>query len=169
MTRKKAKINRWKANQTAPVDGTIQVDQSELRWLAFLREELRDLSLLPEVIRHWRLTGAGSVKVTSIDDAVNRYISYREGNTANQRTLNDICWRLREFGREFSEREMHQNTAAEISDYLEGSPKTKKETPRQKPGDVELAKERRRAGKMAQKQASLGRPRSQNRRASLGR
>ncbi|MBV9875184.1 MAG: hypothetical protein JO025_10690 [Verrucomicrobia bacterium] len=42
----------------------------------------------------------------------------------------------------------------------------KKEAPRQKAAEVELARERRRAGRMAQKQTSLGRPRSQNRRAS---
>jgi integrase len=112
-------VNRWKANQSAPVDGTISVDQAELRWLMFLREELKDLSLLPEVVRHWKMTGAGSVKASSVDDAVNEYITYRKSNTVNKRNLNDICWRLREFGREFNERQMHEITESEISDYLE--------------------------------------------------
>jgi hypothetical protein len=38
-------------------------------------------------------------------------------------------------------------TRQEGKPVKKGSPKTKKETPRQKPGDVELAKERRRAGR----------------------
>lgn len=113
-----AEINRWKANRDAPVEA-IQVDQSELRWLAFLREEVKDLSLLPEIVAHWKKTGSGAVNATSVDDAVSLYVSYREGNASNKRTLNDIRWRLREFGREFGERPMHQITASEISDYLE--------------------------------------------------
>jgi hypothetical protein len=112
-------INRWKANQTAPVDGTIQVDQAELRWLSFLRQELPDLSVLPELIRHWKLTGTGSVEAASVTIAITRYLDRRAKDTDNQRTMSDVRWRLKDFGNEFANREVHQIATKDVSDYLD--------------------------------------------------
>jgi integrase len=112
------RINRWKANKTAVPDANIVFDEAELKWLAFLRQELKDLSLLPEVVRHWKLTGSKSVDASTADDAVSQYLAYRETNTTNKRTLSDIRWRLREFAQQFSDRAMHQITPSEIDEYL---------------------------------------------------
>lgn len=114
-----ATINRWKTNETAPVDGTIQVDQAELRWLSFLRQELRDLSVLPEVIRHWKLTGTGSVQAASVTSSVTKYIEWRSRDTDNKRTMSDIRWRLKDFGKEFGNRDVHQITSKDVTDYMD--------------------------------------------------
>jgi integrase len=113
------RINRWKANKVAVSDANIVFDEAELQWLAFLKRELRDLSVVPEVVRHWKLTGSGSVRPSSVADAVASYLGYRSANTENKRTLNDICWRLNEFGRTFEERQMHEVSSSEITQYLE--------------------------------------------------
>jgi integrase len=113
-------VNRWKANQTAPVDGTIQIDQAELKWLAFLRQELKELSLLPEVIRFWKKNGAGAVEATGVVDAIIAYLAWREPRTDNQRTMSDVRWRLKDFGGAFSDRLVHEITPKQITDYLDG-------------------------------------------------
>lgn len=112
-------VNRWKTNQTAPVDGTIQVDQAELRWLSFLRQELPDLSVLPEAIRHWKMTGTGSVHAASVTSAVTWYIEWRTRDTDNKRTMSDIRWRLKDFSNEFANREVHQISSKDVSDYMD--------------------------------------------------
>jgi hypothetical protein len=49
------RIKRWKAEQKYPAD-TLSFDDSDKRWLAYLREHVGNLELLPAIVTHWERT-----------------------------------------------------------------------------------------------------------------
>src|SRR6202790_2799432 len=46
------RIKRWKAEQKSPAD-TLSFDDSDKRWLAYLRAHVGNLELLPAIVTHW--------------------------------------------------------------------------------------------------------------------
>ena len=46
------RIKRWKAEQKYPAD-TLSFDDSDKRWLAYLRAHVGNLELLPTIVTHW--------------------------------------------------------------------------------------------------------------------
>jgi len=49
------RIKRWKAEQKYPAD-TLSFDDSDKRWLAYLRTHVGNLELLPAIVTHWERT-----------------------------------------------------------------------------------------------------------------
>ena len=49
------RIRRWKAEQKSPTD-TLSFDDSDKRWLAYLRAHVGKLELLPAIVTHWERT-----------------------------------------------------------------------------------------------------------------
>jgi hypothetical protein len=49
------RIKRWKAEQKYPTD-TLSFDDSDKRWLAYLRAHVGNLELLPAIVTHWGRT-----------------------------------------------------------------------------------------------------------------
>ena len=49
------RIKRWKAEQKSPTD-TLSFDDSDKRWLAYLRAHVGNLELLPAIVTHWERT-----------------------------------------------------------------------------------------------------------------
>ena len=49
------RIKRWKAEQKYPAD-TLSFDDSDKRWLAYLRAHVGNLELLPAIVTHWERT-----------------------------------------------------------------------------------------------------------------
>src|SRR6201997_492537 len=49
------RIKRWKAEQKYPAD-TLSFDDSDKRWLAYLRAHIGNLELLPAIVTHWERT-----------------------------------------------------------------------------------------------------------------
>src|SRR5208337_3428152 len=52
------RIKRWKAEQKSPAD-TLSFDDSDKRWLAYLRAHVGNLELLPAIVTHWERTAKG--------------------------------------------------------------------------------------------------------------
>jgi hypothetical protein len=49
------RIKRWKAEQKYPAD-TLSFDDSDKRWLAYLRAHVGNLELLPAIVTQWERT-----------------------------------------------------------------------------------------------------------------
>ena len=49
------RIKRWKAEQKYPAD-TLSFDDTDKRWLAYLRAHVGNLELLPAILTHWERT-----------------------------------------------------------------------------------------------------------------
>jgi hypothetical protein len=99
--------------------GRSGVSATEREWIAYARNELGNLGLLPEVISHWRRTAVHLVPVTAAD-AVTMYIKAAESEYPNHRTLNDIKERARAFSAHFGGRKLHEIMPDDIERYLAG-------------------------------------------------
>lgn len=101
--------------------GRSGVTSEERHWINVARNELGDLSILPEIIRHWKRTGE-KLNQIEIKDAVKEFLDSAEKDYPNRRTLNDIKERLEKFKAAFASRLVHEVSTTEIEKYLEGYP-----------------------------------------------
>jgi hypothetical protein len=97
--------------------GKSGVTSEQREWIRFAERELGKLSLLPEVIAHWRKTGSGSITPTLVPDAVAAFKKWQLPRV-KARTRSDIGWRLDAFSEAFAERFIHQLHAGEIETWL---------------------------------------------------
>jgi hypothetical protein len=101
--------------------GKQAVSSEERHWINVARTELGSLDRLREVLDHWSRTGKG-VKPITAHDAAEEFIRDRESENLNPKTLDDIRWRLRRFGKTFGTEELHQITPGSIEAYLKTFP-----------------------------------------------
>jgi len=98
--------------------GVQLVTADDRTWISFLKERLDDdLSQLPEIIEHWRNTGAGAVQPTTVKDAVAAFQAQHLPNV-KERTQSDVRHRLKKFAGAFDGREMHSIHAGEVEKWL---------------------------------------------------
>ncbi|WP_204814745.1 hypothetical protein, partial [Olsenella uli] len=83
----------------------------------FARQQLGTLDTLPEVIAHWRKTGAGSITPTLVSDAISAFQDWQLPRV-KARTSSDIRWRLKAFAAAFDGRYMHQLHSGELEKWL---------------------------------------------------
>jgi integrase len=88
--------------------------------VGLLRKELGgDLSILPEILRHWKRTGE-KLNQIEVKDAIQEFTDSAEKDYPNHRTLNDIKERLENFKAAFSSRLVHELSPTDIERFLEG-------------------------------------------------
>lgn len=97
--------------------GRSGVSATEREWIAYARNELGNLGLLPEIIGHWRRTAVHLSPVTAAE-AVTMYIKAAESEYPNHRTLNDIKERARAFSSRFGGQKLHEIQADDLERYL---------------------------------------------------
>jgi integrase len=97
--------------------GVALVTSEDRTWLAFLKQQIPDLALLPEVVAHWKATGSGSVVPTTVEDAILKFQEHQLPQVA-LRTRSDIKSRLKQFATAFSDRHMHSLHTGEIEKWL---------------------------------------------------
>ena len=83
--------------------GRSAITAQERTWILFARQQLGTLDTLPEVIAHWRKTGAGSVTPTLVSDAVQAFQVWQLPRV-KARTASDIRYRLKAFAAAFDGR-----------------------------------------------------------------
>src|SRR5262252_6144244 len=71
------RIKRWKAEQKSPTD-TLSFDTNDKRWLAYLRAHVKNLALLPEIVRHWERTAKTITNPLNVDDLCRAFVTYRQ-------------------------------------------------------------------------------------------
>jgi integrase len=99
--------------------GRSGVSGKEREWIAYARNELGNLDLLPEVIRHWKRTGERLSPILTAE-AAKVYSKSAESEYENRRTLNDVKERVQVFSARFGARELHEIMPDEIEHFLAG-------------------------------------------------
>jgi len=61
------RIKRWKAEQKCPSD-TLSFDDSDKRWLAYLRAHVGNLELLPAIVTHWERTAKPITRPLKVEE-----------------------------------------------------------------------------------------------------
>jgi hypothetical protein len=101
--------------------GRQAVSSEERHWIQVAKAELGSLDKLREVLDHWSRTGKG-VKPITANDAAEWFIRDRESENLNPKTLDDVRWRLKRFGKAYAATELHQITPGSIEAYLKTFP-----------------------------------------------
>jgi len=99
--------------------GRSGVTSQERHWINVARNELGDLSILPEIIRHWKRTGE-KLQPIKTSDAVTEFTEAVKRDYANPRTRNDIIERLQKFSDSFGARLLHEVSTTDVEKFLEG-------------------------------------------------
>jgi integrase len=99
--------------------GVQAVSSGDRHWLNVAKAGLGDLSILPEVIRHWKRTGEKLSPILA-DEAVPIFISAMQSEFPNHRTFNDIRERLDKFQAHFKGQFVHEISATQIESFLLG-------------------------------------------------
>ena len=100
--------------------GRQAVTSDERIVIGLLRKELGgDLSIVPEIIRHWKRTGERLNQI-QVKDAIKEFLDSAEKDYPNHRTLNDIKERLENFKAAFTSRLVHELAPTDIERFLEG-------------------------------------------------
>jgi integrase len=99
--------------------GTQSVTSEERNAILFFREQVGDLKLLPEVVRHWRTTAAEAICSTTVAAAVEHFLDWREHQGRwNPSTAEDTRSRLSIFKAAFSDKAIHELTPADLQEFL---------------------------------------------------
>jgi hypothetical protein len=99
--------------------GTQSVTSEERNAILFFREQVGDLKLLPEVVRHWRTTAAEAIESTKVAEAVDRFLGWRQHQGRwNPSTAEDTRSRLSIFQAAFAGKCIHELTPADLQEFL---------------------------------------------------
>jgi site-specific recombinase XerD len=110
-------ISRFKAEHAE--HGIATVTGEERRWINFCRDQVGDLTLLPKILEHWKVTGLDSINPTTVEDVVSRFLQWRPAQGRWSRsTAEDTKSRLGIFQDAFQDRFIHELTASDIEDFL---------------------------------------------------
>ena len=71
------RIKRWKAEQKSPAD-TLSFDDSDKRWLAYLRAHVGNLELLPAIVTHWERTAKPITRLLKVEELCKAFVLYRQ-------------------------------------------------------------------------------------------
>src|SRR5260221_3959709 len=108
-------VSEFKAE--AREHGRSGVSGKEREWIAYARNELGNLDLLPEVINHWKRTGERLSPILT-EAAVKAYCTAADSEYENRRTLNDVKERIQSFSARFGSRQLHEIMSDEIEHFL---------------------------------------------------
>jgi hypothetical protein len=82
------RIKRWKAEQKSPAD-TFSFDDSDKRWLAYLKAHVGNLELLPVIVTHWERTARPIIRPLKVEELCKAFVLYREGKGLDKATLSE--------------------------------------------------------------------------------
>jgi integrase len=115
------RIKRWKAEQKSPSD-SLTFDDSDKRWLAYLKEHVQNLRLLPEIITHWERTAKTITDPLTVEALCKAFTVYRQTKNLDKRTLADDRYIARKLFCQFGSKLAHEITRADIRRLLDGAP-----------------------------------------------
>ena len=71
-----------------PAD-TLSFDDSDKRWLAYLRAHVGNLELLPAIVTHWERTAKPITGPLKVEDLCKAFVLYRHGKGLDKGTLSE--------------------------------------------------------------------------------
>lgn len=114
----KDRVRQWKLNRKYRPD-SIALSDTDKQWIAYLHAELgADLSDLPRILGHWKLTAASIRRPMTVYAMVSEYLEYRKRDTAPT-TISGIRSRCSRFSVTFYDRKVHELTAADIRAFMD--------------------------------------------------
>ena len=90
------RIKRWKAEQKYPAE-TLSFDDSDKRWLAYLRAHVGNLELLPAIVTHWERTAKPITRPLKVEELCKALFSTGKAKDSIRRhslrtaTSPDVC------------------------------------------------------------------------------
>jgi hypothetical protein len=112
------RIKRWKAGQKYPAD-TLSFDDSDKRWLAYLRAHVGNLELLPAIVTHWERTAKPITQPLKVEELCNAFVLYREGKGLDKATLSEDRYISRRLQKHLGGCMAHELGVAEIRSFLD--------------------------------------------------
>ena len=71
-----------------PTD-TLSFDDTDKRWLAYLRAHVGNLGLLPAIVTHWERTAKQITRPLKVEELCKAFVLYREGKGLDKATLSE--------------------------------------------------------------------------------
>src|SRR5258706_746084 len=92
----KARIRKWKINQLVPGD-TLEISDTDKRWIGYLRAEIGNLDQVPEIVAHWKATAMRVTNSATVLEMCDQYLESRKSDGLGVKTMRDIRYRLKQF------------------------------------------------------------------------
>ncbi len=112
------RIKRWKAEQKYPAD-TLSFDDSDKRWLAYLRAHVGNLELLPAIVTHCERTAKPITRPFKVEELCKAFVLYREGKGLDKATLSEDRYISRRLQKHLGGYMAHELGVAEIRSFLD--------------------------------------------------
>ena len=112
------RIKRWKAEQKSPTD-TLSFDDSDKRWLAYLRAHVGNLELLPAIVTHWERTAKPISRPLKVEELCKAFVLYRQGKGLDKATLSEDRYISKRLQKHLGGYMAHELGIAEIRSFLD--------------------------------------------------
>ena len=112
------RIKRWKAEQKSPTD-TLSFDDSDKRWLAYLRAHVGNLELLPAIVTHWERTAKPISQPLKVEDLCKAFVLYRQGKGLDKATLSEDRYISKRLQKHLGGYMAHELGIGEIRSFLD--------------------------------------------------
>ena len=111
------RIKRWKAEQRSPTE-TLSFDDYDKRWLAYLRAEISDLELLPEIVAHWERTAKAITQPLTVGALCKAFVLHRKRRGLSKGTLGEDRYVARRLSESLGRKMAHEVTPADLRAFL---------------------------------------------------
>src|SRR5260370_25057211 len=112
------RIKRWKAEQKYPAD-PLSFDDSDKRWLAYLRAHVGNLELLPAIVTHWERTAKPITRPLKVEELCKAFVLYRESKGLDKATLSEDRYISKRLQKHLGGYMAHELGIAEIRSFLD--------------------------------------------------
>jgi hypothetical protein len=110
-------LEKWQSSRKGRVVANIVTD-ADHGWLQYLRNELPSLSIIPEVVTHWKKTAAIVTQKISVLDLCEQFMAHKQGAGLAPNTLAEIRSKLKAFSSAFGNHPAFEISPVQMRDYL---------------------------------------------------
>jgi hypothetical protein len=107
-----------KLNRNFPLT-PLSFDDSDKRWLAYLRAHVGNLGLLPAIVTYWERTAKPITRPLKVDELCKAFVLYREGKGLDKATLSEDRYISRRLQKHLGGYMAHELGIAEIRSFLD--------------------------------------------------
>jgi hypothetical protein len=100
----------------------LSFDDSDKRWLAYLRAHVANLELLPAIVTHWERTAKPIARPLKVEELCKAFVLYREGKGFDKATLSEDRYISRRLQKYLGGYTAHELGVAEIRSGVDPNP-----------------------------------------------
>ena len=97
----------------------MSFDDSDKRWLAYLRAHVGNLELLPAIVTHWERTAKPISRPLKVEELCKAFVLYRQGKGLDKATLSEDRYISRRLQKHLVGYMAHELGVAEIRSFLD--------------------------------------------------